>query len=350
MGGMDGNAGPRAIVWTEQGRAEVLRAVASAVGLRVVGAGCAAKGRSSAVASVFGCAAVDDLRSALTEGECDIVVIGSAGDFGAVSNPGDAGAVLAARQRGVRVVTLDPLPASAMELSGAWSASGPGGLRAVDAAVFVPLARTGRSCREAAEVLEMFGKPRTLLVEACCRPEEGTLGARLFSAVEVLVWLMGEPESVDAAYASPERGTLVPLPGETLRDAHGDITANFRFVDGRAAALLASDQAARWGRTITMLGPGGRLRVFDDGFEWVGADGERVDSSRQVKRRGETPDRSAGVATMAEAVTRLLDPAIPDEGPVDHAAVLAVCQAVLLSTRTGSAESPSTIRRMMEVS
>lgn len=347
---MAGNAGPRAIVWAEVDRAEALRAVVGAAGLVVVGAGCATKGRSSAVAAVFGCPVVDDLRLALTEGECDLVVIGSAGDFGTASHPSDAGAVLAARQRGVRVVSLEPLPASALELAGAWSASAAGGLKAVDAARFVPLARTGRSCREASEVLEMFGKPRTLLVEACCRGDEGTLGARLFSAVEVLVWLMGEPESVDAAYASPERGTLIPLPGETLRDAHGDITANFRFADGRAAAVLASDQAARWNRTITMLGPGGRLKVFDDGFEWVGADGERLDSSRQVKRRGETPEKAGAVAPISEAIVRLLDPAIPDEGPVDHAAVLAVCQAVLLSTRTGSAENPGTIRRMMEIS
>jgi hypothetical protein len=34
---------------------------------------------------------------------------------------------------------------------------------------------------------------------------------------------------------------------------------------------------------------------------------------------------------------------------VDHAGVLAVCQAALLSVRTGSGESPATIRRMMQV-
>jgi hypothetical protein len=349
MARMAERVGHKVIVWAEQERAAVLHAVAAFAGFSVVGAGCATKGRSSAVAAIFDCPVVDDLRSVLTEGECDLVVIGTAGDFGAASNPGDAAAVKAARQRGVRVVSLEPLPASALELAGPWSTPGPGGVTAVDAAHFVPLARISRSFRDAVDVLEMFGRARTLLVEACCRPEEGTLGARLFSAIEVLVWLMGEPESVDAAYAPPERGLLVPLPGETLRDAHGDITVNFRFADGRAAAILASDQSARWSRSITMLGDGGRLKVYDDGFEWVSAAGERVDAARQTKRRGETLETPRSVETIAEAITRQLDPAIPDEGPMDHAAVLAVCQAVLLSTRTGSAESPSTIRRMMEV-
>jgi hypothetical protein len=347
---MTAPAGHKAIVWAEFDRAEIVRAVAAKAGLAVIGAGCATKGRSSAVAGLLDCPVVGDLRSALTEADCDLILIASAGDFGTASHPGDAAAVLAARQRGVRVVTLEPLPASALELVGPWSAAGAGGGPAVDAATFVPLARTGRAFRDAAEVLEMFGPARTLHVEACCRPDEGSLGARLFSATEVLIWLMGEPESVDAAYAPPERATLIPLPGETLRETHGDITANLRFADGRAASILTSDQSARWSRNITMLGSGGRLRIYEDGFEWINPAGERVDASRHTKRRGETTETPLSVSTIAEAITRLMDPAMPEEGPMDHAAVLAVCQAVLLSTRTGSAESPATIRRMMEVS
>jgi hypothetical protein len=343
-----GATGPETIVWAEGDRAQFLKRVAAASGLRVVGAGCGVKGRSSAAASCFGCEPVDDLRSVLTESPCEAVLIGSAGDFGAASSPSDAGAVLAALQRGVRVLTLDPLPASAMELSGAWSTPGAGGVTPACGVRFVPLARVAKPLRDAAEVLEMFGPARTVFVEACCRPEEGALGSRLFGAVELVLWLMGEPESVDAAYAPPRRGPLIPLPGETLRDTHGDVTLNFRFADGRAAALLASDQSGRWSRSATLLGPEGRLRVFDDGFEWVNAKGDRVDASRQTKRRGETPADRA-VQVVSDAVSRILDPAVPEAAPVDHAGVLAVCQAALLSVRTGSGESPATIRRMMQV-
>lgn len=346
---MDGQPGRRVIVWAGEERAEFLRAALRTAELVAVGAGSPVKGRSGAVAAALGCPAVDDLRSALTEGACDLVLIASPGDFGAASEPSDAGAVLAARGRGVKVVTLEPLPSSALELAGAWSSVGTGGARAVDAARLAPLARAGRSFREAAEVLQMFGAARTLMVEVCCRPEEGSLGACMFGAVEALLGLLGEPESVDAAYAPPRRGLLVPLPGESLRDAHGDITANFRFVDGRAAAMVTSDQSGRWSRNVTLLGEGGRLRIYDDGFEWVSAEGVRMDAARQTKRRGETPEVARSVEALADSLARLLDPAIPEPGPVDHAGVLAVCQAALLSTRTGSAESPSTIRRMMEV-
>lgn len=341
--------GPRTIVWTDEQRAACMKAVASAAGLVVVGAGCGVKGRSSAVAGVFDCPVVDDLRRALTDGECDAVLIASAGDFGAAASPSDAQAVLHAHQRGVRVLTLEPLPASALELAGPWTTPGPGGVRPLDGLAFVPLVRAARPYREAAEVLEMFGQPRTLLIEACCRAEEGSLGARLFGAIEVLLTLLGEPDSVDAAYAPPQRGPLIPQLGETLRETHGDITANFRFADGRAAAVLVSNRSGRWSRNITMLGGEGRLRIFDDGFEWVNEAGEPVDASREVKRRGETPT-SRSVQIIADAVSRVLDPAVPAESPLDEAGILAVCQATLLSTRTGSAESPSTIRRMMQVS
>lgn len=323
-----------------------MRAVAAAAGLNLVAAGCGAKGRSSAVAAALACEPVDDLRSALTEGQCDVVLIASAGGFGAAASPSDAAAVLAASQRGVRVLTLEPLPASALELGGPWRPAG--GAAPADAVRFIPLARSAKPFRDAAEILEMFGKPRTVLVEACCRPEEGSLGARLFGAVETLLCLMGEPETVDAAYAPPHRSQLIPQLGETLRDTHGDIAASVRFGDGRAAAIVASDQSGRWSRAVTMLGPEGRLRIYDDGFEWVNAAGDRVDASRETKRRGETA-ASRGVQVIADAIRRTLDPAIPDEGPLDRAAVLAVCQSVLLSTRTGSGENPATIRRMMQV-
>lgn len=335
-------------MWADEARADCINAIAAAAALTVVGAGCSTKGRASSVAATLDCPPVDDLRAALTDAECDAVLIASAENFGNAAHQSDAAAVLHAHTRGVRVITLDPLPASALELAGPWTTPGAGGVTPLAGLSFVPLARAAQPFREAIEILEMFGEPRTVLVEACCRPEEGSLGARLFGAIEVLLSLIGEPESVDAAFAPPDRGALIPQLGETLRNAHGDITANFRFADGRAAAVLATDRSGRWSRNITMLGPEGRLRIFDDGFEWVNPAGDRVDASRQVKRRGQTP-QSRAVQTIAEAITRILDPAVPTDIPLDHAGVLAVCQAILLSTRTGSAESISTIRRMMHV-
>jgi hypothetical protein len=137
------------------------------------------------------------------------------------------------------------------------------------------------------------------------------------------------------------------LAGESLRGLSGDLTATLRFADGRAAGLVASDQGGRWNRTVSLVGAGGRLRIFDDGFEWIGPDGRKLDESRPSERvRGEEPVSHAAAA-IAEGIARLLDVGIPEGGPLDHATVLAMSQAVLLSARTSEPESPGTIRHMV---
>src|SRR5690606_29923013 len=122
--------------------------------------------------------------------------------------------------------------------------------------------------------------------------------------------------------------------------------ASLRFDDGRTASLVASDHAGRWNRTVTLLGEGGRLRLFDDGFEWIDPGGEKVDSSRASTREAPGAWGAHEVAAIADDLSRRLDPAIPAVGPVDHASVLALCQATLLSARTGQCESPASIHRM----
>ena len=116
------------------------------------------------------------------------------------------------------------------------------------------------------------------------------------------------------------------------------------------ASIIASDQGGRWNRTTTLVGPKGRLRIFDDGFEWIGPDGAKVDQSRRATRkRGSDPDVPHAVAAIADSLSRMLDAGAPDPGPSDHAAILAAGQAALLSARTGQAESPATIKRMAAV-
>lgn len=337
------------VVWTDERRMAFLSEVFAVAGVEVIGAGSPEKGKSSAVAQYFDCKPVDDLRQVLTEGPASCVVIGSADAFASSSDPGDVQAVLACHRRGGMVLSLEPVPASALEYSACWSGMS-GSVVPADLVQFVPRMGAMRSFRDAADSREMFGPVRTLLIECCTRPEEGSLGAAMYRAVDMMHSVLGEPMGVDAAYSLSTSGLLVALPGESLRELHGDLTAHVRFDSGCAAVLLVSDQSGRWSNTITMLGPGGRFRIYDDGFEWVGMDAQRVDAFRQTQNRGEEPQPSRSVAAVGEAIGRLLDPTIPRIGPVDHAAVLAVCQAMLLSARTGSAERPATIRRMMELS
>jgi predicted dehydrogenase len=204
--------------------------------------------------------------------------------------------------------------------------------------------------RLVAEVLEAFGPIRSMSVESHGSPAEGSLGAHLYAGLDLVLSLMGEPETIDAPCAMLSVGkTVRAIPGESLRDLHGDITASLRFVDGRAAGLTVSDQGGRWGRTVMLLGEKGRIRIFDDGFEWIGPDGKTIDETRPRKAKKGEPVLSAGPAAFVDGLSRLLDPGIPEPGPSNHAAVLTLCQTALLSARTGQGESPSTIRRMVGV-
>lgn len=389
----------KAVVWLAPEQAGLVREVARIAGLEIVAAGSPARGHSQAVASELGARALDDLRAAVAQADAELFWILAPGTFGTGQGPEDAAAIGAASSRGVKITTLEPIPGAALDLvAGGWASPGvvP---RPVDAVRFCPLARLSKSFREAADLLETFGPVRTLAVEAWCASRHGSLGARLFSALELVHSLMGEPETIDAAYVGPgfARGVHA-VPGESLRDLRGDMTANLRFADGRAACIVASDQGGRWSRGATFLGAGGRIRVTDAGLEWIGPDGAVVEqgalredeamggagevaaaasaaradgakkgtgrrssskakggagaASRTRSTASEspalpfTPTVDAGVAAIADALARLLDPGSQDPGPTDYAAVLSMGQAALLSARTGQGESPATIRRM----
>lgn len=396
-----------AIIWAEPAQAGWLAAVVERAGLEVAGVGSPEPGRAGELVQSLGLGVGrarvwDDLRAALATGEAALVLLAAPGDFAGGQRQGamdaeDAGALAACRARGVRIATIEPMPASVLQLgassqapagetaeraevvaasAGAGVVLGPGAPvlldepeprvrgRAFDAgggwARVVPLLRHGRAMRDAADLFEHLGPVRSAVFEGWGGAGQGSLGARLFDAMDTLVWLMGAPEQVDAAYIWPVRTRPVhATTGETLRGLQGDLTANLRFADGRAASVALSDCAGRWGRSVTLIGEGGRLRVFDDagtggggggggGFVWFSADGQTVDASRPVRRRRgqeERPDE-AFVEAVAEQVSRLLDPRVPPPSPTDYAAVLAAAGAALLSARTGEAESPRTILRM----
>jgi hypothetical protein len=338
---------PTCIAWLAEPQVALVRDVAEHAGVAIVGAGSPVRGQAAAVAKALGAEPHDDLRATIASADADLALIASPGAFGERA-PEDTAAILAARARGMRIASLEPIPSSALDLaSGAWRSQS--GVDPVDSVRFRPLARLSRSYREAMEVQESFGPVCTLTVAAWCKPDEGSLGARIYSALDLVLAILGEPETIDAAYVATHVAQgLNPLPGETLRDLHGDIAATLRFADGRAANVVASDRAGRWNREITMLGEGGRLRIFDDGFEWISPTGEKIDHSRSSRaKRGEVPAVTHAVVAIAEAVGRLVDPAIPPEGAHDHATVLAMAQAALLSATTGQAESPGTIRRLV---
>lgn len=341
----------RVAVWLSPEQIPLIERIAAEAGLAVVAAGSPVRGQSAAVATSLGASAIDDLRTMLVGADAALILIASAGTFGSGSRRDDVDAIAAADGRGVQVATLEPVPPTALDLASAgWNHPGPGG-PAVEMLRFCPRIRLSTTFREATEVLESFGHFRLLSLEAWCRPSEISLGAQLYSAMDLVLSLMGEPETVDATYVSPTQGTGVHmLAGESLSELHGALSANLRFADGRAASLVVSDQGGRWNRCATALGPSGRLRIFDDGFEWLSPEGAKVDQSRSASGVRGGPPADHAVAAIADSLSRLLDPGFPDPGPTDHAAVLGIAQAALLSARTGQSESPATIRRMASVS
>ena len=336
----------RAIVWLRPEQGPLLAAALDAAGLEPISAGAPDASQTGAAAAALGVPACDDLRTALNTGEADLILLAACGPFGTES--ADAAAVAEAHRRGVTVATMEPVPASALELrSGRWLDAHKG-LIPIECLRSVPLPRRSAAFREAAEVLEAFGHVRTASAEFWCTREESSLASAVFGGLELLEKLMGEPETVDAAIVAPDHGGGVhSLPGETLRGLAGEAVMTLRYADGRAASIVAGDRAGRWNRSVTLLGPAGRLKVFDDGFEWLDPEGAKVDSSRATPGRG----RPAAHATdaLAHALHRLAGKSFPDEGPIDHASVLAIAQAALLSARTGHPESPGTIRRMLRV-
>ncbi len=338
--------GKSAVLWLRPDQLPLAHELCELCGLVVEQVGSPARGRSGELAAALNADAIDDLRAALAETSAKLVLLLDPGDFGAEPNATDDRALAAAKSRGVKVASLEPIPATALALHTPGVGDPAEDVAIPDPVRFLPHLRQSKRHREAAEIIEQFGYVRTLTIEQWNTPAEGSLGSLLFSALDLAIGILGVPETVDAQFVSPAHGQGVhTVAGDSLRALSGDLTALLRFSDGRGATIVASDHAGRWNRVVTMLGPSGRLRIYDDGFELVNAAGEKVDESRQ-RRTVKSPAHS--VAAIADAIDRLLDTHAAVPPPLDHLGILTTAQAALLSTRTGQPESPDTIRRMVQ--
>lgn len=366
------------IAWLEPTQAEFLRAIALAADVAIAGAGSPSRGQTTTVAGMLNCPPIDDLRQALVEPRADLLLIFTLPDFD----------FAALAPTSIKIATLEPIPDSALApVAGDWSPASTG--PKATHVHFIPLLRNTPPFRAASEFLPSFGQIAALSYESLCLPEEGSLGSRLFAAMDLIHHLIGEPDTIDAAYipiATP--GSAGSLPGETLRGLSGTITANLRFPNQRSATLMLSNQGSRWSNTTTLLAGaphthdhqhdpdvppplrhvrGGRLRLFDDGFEWLAADGSKLDEMRPKRTRAGSPPRSRAAANspasialpapanhainaISDSLRRLLADTLFPEPPSDITTALALGQTALLSCRTGQPESPATIRRMIGAS
>jgi len=237
------------------------------------------------------------------------------------------------KRRGVRVVSFEPLPASAMSHMLHDEADAQALLTLAPHLRDAPL---GASLRDA---LRTFGPVQTALFSARGDAAFGSLGAKLLDALDLLTDVLGEPELVDCAVASPAAASSVrAAPPDDLSLLTGSLTAHLRFESEASAVLSLSDQAGRWFRGLSLSGPAGLIRFDDHGFEWIGPGGDTVEKTD----RAETGDLLDELADQAVAAFDRDEP--PSAGA--RARALATAGAAVLSARTGQPESPATVRRM----
>lgn len=329
----------KGVAWIDPGQAAFARGVFERAGIELVGVGCPDAHQAGRASSEIGCDPLNDLRSVLTSGEIDLVLIADPGAFGDSDIAQDLEVLRAAHARDVVVATLEPIPSSAAEANGTdWVEAIQSGV--LNAMVrFLPRTRLSSMMVELQTAMETFGVIRSCGVSMVAPRVHGSLGARLFDGMDLVRALMGVPEVIEASYVSPASGRgLHPLPGQSLRGLHGECTMNLRYPDGRAASVMLSDQAGVASTNLVAMGAEGHLVVNDHGFCWRSPDGKLVDSF--TRSEDEADEVSRQLVELCSGVGAT-------QAPIEYASVLSMTHATLLSSRTGQGESPETTRRLL---
>ncbi len=337
-----------AMIWAMPGQVEMLSGALGRAGVEVVGAGCPVSAQTGTVAQGFGCGVQDDLRHMLSSETPDLVLLAAPGEFGHRDLEYDLGALQVAHSREVAVASLEPIPGEATVISGTrWGEALQTGAFGEFVRV-VPMVRRGKLIDELMATLETFGVIRSMSVSICAPGVYGSLGARVFETMDLVRTLVGVPEIIDASYqvggqVGGNANGLHQLPGQSLRDLHGTMTAHLRMGDGRGVLMQVSDQVGRSGVSMTIFGDEGEIRVWDGGFRRLDGDGVSIDSFEFEKDSDVEPSS----ARLTEQLIQLCSGVGPVRSPVDHASVLAMGHTALLSARTGQGETPETIRRLL---
>ncbi|MEM8758375.1 MAG: hypothetical protein AAGF47_11415 [Planctomycetota bacterium] len=319
--------------WLRADQTDLVRRVIADAGFELIAAG---GDGGHELAAHAGARTASDLRALVASTDASLVLLGDPGPFADGARRDDFKTLLAAAQAGITIASLEPIPPLSLHLTDpAWRSASD---VARERVVFTPLVRRGAAFRRAQDLLESFGPIDTVAIQTLGRGAEGSLGARLTGACDLLIRLLGMPLAVHAIHTP---GPDDPPAPETLRGFRGHLAATFRFAEGQSASLFASDRAATWSRSLTLIGPGGRIVADDETVEWYDAAGLHVDS--MTARHRETDDLAASV--IADDLRAVMGNA-PRTAPVDLGSVLATAHAGLLSARTGHAEQPEKIRRM----
>lgn len=197
----------------------------------------------------------------------------------------------------------------------------------------------------AREALREFGPVAAAEVIMHSGAGEGSLLARLHDAFDALAVLCGNFDMVDAMLVAPEDAqSSAPALAHTdatpehCSQLHGHLGILVRHAP-RALATISASDCAPWRRRIRLRGEGGILTIAQTGICWVAADGTEVESAL-------FPVESVQLAASqcAEQLHAMLalSPRATDaqRTALRRDQSRAACEAVRLSCRTRSPESP----------
>ncbi len=334
----------RCILWLEPDQAPPLKRVLECADIELVGAGSPDSARIGQVASDLECDPIDDLRHALASADADLVLLGSPARFADQAQDADLDGLKAAHARHVCVATLEPVPATVNAIGGTSFAEVLQTGAINELAQMMPMTRYTPMVDELCTVFETFAPIRSCSITLGMPQVLGSLGARLFDAMDLIRSLIGIPDIIEAAYISPTVGRgLHPLPGQSLRDLHGEFTLNLRFSDGRCASLLLTNQVGASMIHMTLMSTEGHISANNDGFKWFNPDGEMIDSYNAPQTKDADLSETALVNQLIECCTGVG----PKRAPIDYPSVLSMTHATLLSTRTGQGESPRAVEHLL---
>jgi hypothetical protein len=341
----------RCVLWIDPSQSQLFERALVRTDIELVGCGCPDPARTGEVASGLNTTPVDDLRAVMTSSEADLLILGNPSHFAKQAHDPDLDALKAAHARNMSIATLEPIPAAAGEIAGTSFADAltTGSLNELSR--LLPLTRHTPLISELETVLETFIPIRSCSITLGVPKQYGSLGARLFDAMDLTRSIMGIPNIIDAGYISPSAGRgLHPLPGQSLRNLHGEFTLNLRFSDGRCASLHLTDQVGSSTLSMTLIGQEGHISVDLDGFRWFNPDGQEIDSYASPKQPEDRADSGQVDYYEQSLIDQLIETCSgvgPNRTPIDYSSVLAMTHATLLSTRTGQGESPRAVEQLM---
>jgi len=158
-----------------------------------------------------------------------------------------------------------------------------------------------------------------------------SLSVLAWDALRTLIDLVGLPQTV---YASV-RGTVGS--GESFGDISGNAALTLRFPDDSTASVTLSDHIGPWQRELLLVGQRGTLRLNECSYRFADAQGKLIDE-------GTTPPcvgTQRALEELREFLNHLGQEPSPHRGWEHYLeAVAATMEALMVSHRTGQAESP----------